>query len=76
MNVLHAVLREDFGRLDPASIRAGLLAEAGIHDVCCETARNRLRIEYDPATLDRLKLVDIMCRHALFPAPPAADERD
>jgi hypothetical protein len=75
MNVLHAVLREDFGRLDAAAIRAGLLAEAGIHDVCCETPRNRLRIEYDPVVVDRLKLIDIMCRHALFPAPPAADDR-
>ena len=76
MNVLHAVLREDFGRLDATSIRARLLAEAGIHDVCCETARNRLRIEYDPVILDRVKLVEIMCRHALFPAPPAAGQRD
>jgi hypothetical protein len=76
MNILHAVLREDFGRLDAATVRAGLLAEAGIHDVCCERTRNRLRIEYDPLIVDRLKLVDIMCRHALFPAPPAVGDRN
>jgi hypothetical protein len=71
VNILHAVLREDFGRLDASTIRAGLLAERGIADVRCEVARNRLRIEYDPRIVSQTKLVDIMCRHALFPAPTA-----
>jgi hypothetical protein len=75
MSILHAVLREDFGRLDASSVRAGLMTEIGIHEVCYETARNRLRIEYDPVILNHTKLVDIMCRHALFPAPPSLDGR-
>ena len=48
MNTIHAVLCEDYGRLDASSIRNELLTEAGIRDVSCESTRNRLRIEYDP----------------------------
>jgi hypothetical protein len=69
MNVLHAVLREDFGRLDASAIRASLLTERGIADVRYGETRNRLRIEYDPLVVTQTNLVDIMCRHALFPAP-------
>jgi hypothetical protein len=68
VNVIHAVLCEDYGRLDAHSIRDELLTEAGIRDVCCEAARYRLRIEYDPVIVSHAHLVDLMCRHALFPA--------
>ena len=74
MNIIHAVLCEDYGALDASSIRDELLTEAGICDVCCETARHRLRIEYDPVIVSHAHLVDLMCRHALFPEPPGIDE--
>ena len=67
MNVLHAVLCEDFGPLDASRIRDELLCEAGIRDVTCENARNCLRIEYDPVIVSHTRLRDLMCRHALFP---------
>ncbi len=75
MNIIHAVLCEDYGRLDARSIRDELLTEAGIRDVCCETARNRLRIEYDPVIVSHTRLVDLMCRHALFPEPADLGEQ-
>lgn len=74
MNIVHAVLCEDYGRLDPGSIRNELLTEAGICDVCYETARHRLRIEYDPLIVSHTRLVDLMCRHALFPQPTGIEE--
>ena len=69
MNIIHAVLCEDYGRLDASSIRDELLTEAGIRNVCYEAGRNRLRIEYDPVIVSHARLVDVMCRHALFPEP-------
>jgi hypothetical protein len=74
VNTIHAVLCEDYGRLDASSIRDELLTEAGIRDVHRETARNRLRIEYDPVLVSHTRLVDLMCRHALFPDPTAIGE--
>jgi hypothetical protein len=74
VNIIHAVLCEDYGRLDASSIRDELLTEAGIRDVCYEAARHRLRIEYDPVIVSHARLVDLMCRHALFPAPTDRDE--
>ena len=71
MNTIHAVLCEDYGRLDASSIRNELLAEAGIRGVSCETTRNRLRIEYDPVIVSYARLVDLMCLHALFAEPDA-----
>jgi hypothetical protein len=69
VNIIHAVLCEDYGPLDPRSIRDELLTEAGIRDVCHETARNRLRIEYDPELVSPERLLDLLCRHALFVEP-------
>jgi hypothetical protein len=69
VNIIHAVLCEDYGLLDAGSIRDELLTEAGIRDVCYETSRHRLRIEYDPLIVSHIRLVDVMCRHALFPEP-------
>jgi hypothetical protein len=69
VNIIHAVLCEDHGRLDASSIRDELLTEAGIRDVGYETARHRLRIEYDPVIVSHVRLADVMCRHALFPEP-------
>jgi hypothetical protein len=74
MNTIHAVLCEDFGQLDAGRIRDELLAEAGICGVTCENARHRLRIEYDPVLVNHTRLKDLMCRHALFPAPVTAKE--
>lgn len=74
MNVIHAVLCEDFGRLDAGRIRDELLCEAGISGVTCESARHGLRIEYDPVLVSHTRLKDLMCRHALFPARVAAEE--
>jgi hypothetical protein len=75
MKILHAELREDFGLLDRPLIAKALLAEAGIHAVACEPVRNCLSIEYDPAMLNNTQLLDIMCRHGLYPQPmtPRAD---
>ena len=71
MTTVHTMLREDFGRLDRAQVRAELMAERGIKDVLYETERNRLSIEYDPSVVDSLKLIDIMCRHGVYPEPIA-----
>jgi hypothetical protein len=74
VNVIHGVLCEDYGPLDPRSIRDELLTEAGIRDVSYETARNRLRIEYDPALVTPERLLVLLCRHALFVEPDAFAE--
>ncbi|HVY63709.1 MAG TPA: hypothetical protein VHH11_02710 [Gammaproteobacteria bacterium] len=74
MNVVHAVLCEDYGRLDAGAIRNELMAEAGIHEVSFEKTGHRLRIEYDPRLVSHTRLVDMMCRHALFPEPPGGEE--
>jgi hypothetical protein len=71
MTTVHTMLREDFGRLDRTQVGAELLAERGIKDVLYETQRNRLSIEYDPAIVDGTKLIDIMCRHGVYPEPIA-----
>jgi hypothetical protein len=71
MKTIHTILREDFGKLDRDFIRRELLAEKGIHSVDCEPARNRLRIEYDPAILSASRLADVMCRYGVYPAPQA-----
>jgi len=69
MKILHTELREDFGLLDRNLIAKELLAEAGIYSVACEPARNCLSIQYDPAMLNNTQLLDIMCRHGLYPQP-------
>jgi hypothetical protein len=71
MTTVHTMLREDFGRLDRALVRAELLAERGIKNVLYESERNRLSIEYDPSVVDGRKLIDIMCRHGVYPEPIA-----
>jgi hypothetical protein len=71
MTTVHTMLREDFGRLDRTQVRAELMAERGIRDVVYETERNRLCIEYDPSVVDGSKLIDIMCRHGVYPEPIA-----
>lgn len=76
MTTVHTMLREDFGRLDRAQVRAELLAERGINDVLYESERNRLSIEYDPSVVDGLKLIDIMCRHGVYPEPIAPHPDD
>jgi hypothetical protein len=75
MTIVHAVLCEDYGRLDAKAIRNELMAESGIRDVRCEPARNRLLIEYDPALLKYDRLVELMCRHALIADPTLKSER-
>jgi hypothetical protein len=69
MRTIHTILREDFGPLDRQLIRKELLAESGIEDVACESARNRLTIEYDPKVLNDLRLLDILYRCGVMPAP-------
>jgi hypothetical protein len=69
LKFIHTILREDFGQLDRHSIRAGLLAEVGVHGVTYEPARNGLCIEYDPAVLTATKLADLICRHCVYPDP-------
>jgi hypothetical protein len=71
MTTVHTMLREDFGRLDRALVRAEQLAERGIKNVLYESERNRLSIEYDPSVVDGRKLIDIMCRHGVYPEPIA-----
>jgi hypothetical protein len=69
VKTIHTILREDFGQLDRHLVRTELLAEAGVHGVDYEPARNGLRIEYDPAVLTASKLADLMCRHGVYPDP-------
>ena len=81
LKILHTELREDFGLLDRSLIKKELLAETGIQAVVDEPVRNGLSIQYDPTVLDDTQLLDIMCRHGLYPqlatprpdAPPRAD---
>lgn len=74
MKVVHTTLREDFGLLDPRLVRSELLAEAGIASVSFEPAHG-LCIEYDPAILSERDLLDVFCRHGVYPeaVPPHAD---
>jgi hypothetical protein len=74
VRTIHTILREDFGPLDRQLIRKELLAESGIRDVAFESARNALAIEYDPDVLNDRRLLYIMCRYGVLPAPPAASE--
>jgi hypothetical protein len=75
MKVVHTTLREDFGLLDANLVRGELLAEAGIAAVSFEPAQHGLSIEYDPAILSERDLLDIFCRHGVYPeaVPPRAD---
>lgn len=69
MNIIHAILREDFGRLDRNLVRSELLSERGVSNVYFESTRNGLSIEYDPAVIGDSKLLEIMCRYGVFPEP-------
>jgi hypothetical protein len=69
LKILHTKLREDFGLLDRRLIRTELLAETGIHSVSYEPARNCLSIEYDPDLVNDAQLLDIICRHGVYPDP-------
>ena len=69
MTTIHTVLREDFGQLDRDLVRIELLAERGVCGVSFDALRGHLSIEYDPALIDDAKLVDIMCRHGVYPEP-------
>lgn len=75
MKIVNTTLREDFGLLDPALVRTELLAEAGISSVSFEPAKHSLSIEYDPAVLSQRDLLDIFCRHGVYPeaVPARAD---
>lgn len=70
MKTIHAVLCEDFGRLDRSIVREKLLAEPGVHGVSFEEARNGLLVEYDPAHIDNHSLILAMCRHGVHPQEP------
>ena len=67
MQTIHAILLEDFGRLDRDLARRELLAEKGICRVDCEGTRNTLRIEYDPSVLPANQLAELMCRCGVYP---------
>ena len=75
MKIVHTTLREDFGLLDANLVRSELLAEAGIAAVSLEPAKHGLFVEYDPAILTDRDLLDIFCRHGVYPeaVPPRAD---
>ena len=66
MKAIHAIVLEDFGKVDRSLIRMRLLAENGIHQVDCDTTPNGLRIEYDPAQLPADKLNELMCRCGVY----------
>ncbi len=75
MKIVHTTLREDFGLLDPRLVRTELLAENGIHSVAFEPTKHGLSIEYDPTVLNERDLLDIFCRHGVYPeaVPPRVD---
>jgi hypothetical protein len=73
VRTIHTILREDFGPLDRQLIRKELLAESGIENVAFESARNGLTIEYDQNVLNDRRLLDIMCRYGVMPAPAVPD---
>jgi hypothetical protein len=69
VQTVHAILRQDFGVLDPNVIRAELLSSDGVLGVSLEPSRTGLAIDYDPAILTPAKLVDLMCRCGVYPDP-------
>jgi hypothetical protein len=69
VKIVHTILREDFGVLDANVIRKQILSMTGVHNVTFESARNGLTIEYDPAVLTPPKLLELMCRCGVYPAP-------
>ena len=69
MKIVETTLLEDFGPLDREFVRAQLLTEPGVRDVGYGTMRYRLSIEYDPIVLDDSRLLEIMCRHGVYPIP-------
>lgn len=75
MKTVEATLLEDFGPVDRALVRRGLLAERGITAVLDGPGDHSFTIEYDPAALAGTKLIDILCRNSLCPrvVPPPAD---
>jgi hypothetical protein len=75
MKVIRTTLREDFGLLDRPLIRRQLLSSAGVCGVADGPGEHCLSIEYDPTILDDIKLLDLMCRHGIYPAP-AIPSRD
>lgn len=78
MKTVEAQLLEDFGAVDRALVRRGLLAEHGISAVFDGPGDHSLTIEYNPAAVGESKLVEILCRYGLchhVVAPPADLER-
>ena len=75
LKIIRTTLREDFGLLDRRLIRKDLLSERGVCGVSDGPGEHCLSIEYDPSVLDKTKLLDVMCRHGIYPeaVPPHAD---
>jgi len=69
MQVVHTILREDFGVLDHELVKAELLGTTGVHGVIYDDARKGLAIEYDPDILTAPKLFELMCRCGVYPDP-------
>jgi hypothetical protein len=73
MKIIRTMLREDFGLLDRGLVRRDLLAEKGVCSVSDGPGEHCLSIEYDPAILDDKRLLDVMCRHGVYPTAIRAD---
>lgn len=75
MQIVHTILREDFGVLDHELVKAELLGTTGVHGVVYDDARKGLAIEYDPDILTAPKLFELMCRCGVYPdpCPPSPD---
>lgn len=70
LKIIRTTLREDFGLLDRGLVTRELLAEKGVRGVSDGPGKHCLSIEYDPAVLDGRKLLDVLCRHGVYPAAP------
>ena len=74
LKIIRTTLREDFGLLDRHLVARELMNEKGVCAVSPGPGKHCLSIEYDPAILDGNKLVDIMCRHGVYPVEPLTAE--
>ena len=69
MKTIHALLKEDSGRLTQNLVRSELLSQRGVTAVSFEPDPSRLSIEYDPAVVDDSILMRIMRRYGVCAAP-------
>jgi hypothetical protein len=68
MKTLHTILRSELSQLERNLVRSELLSSKGIAAASFESIVGALTIEYDPATIDERRFVEILSRYGIYPS--------